>query len=52
MKLETAIKQIQKDAEFLGLSYTKMLEFIQRNPLAQTQRTMQAYDVLKMYEKA
>ena len=52
MKLETAIKQIQKDAEFLGMTYTKMLEFIQRSPLAQTRKTMEAYSVIKMFGKA
>ena len=47
MKLETAIKVIQKDAEFLGLSYQDMLKFIEKSPLAQTMKTMEAYKVVK-----
>lgn len=43
MKIETAIKVIQKDADFLGLSFQEMMQFIQKNPLAQPQATMLAY---------
>jgi hypothetical protein len=47
MQIATAIKVIQKDAEFLGLGFLEMMEFIQTNPLAQTQKTMEAYKVVK-----
>jgi hypothetical protein len=47
MHIETAIKHIKKDAEFLGLSFTAMLEFIEKSPLAQTQKTLIAYRALK-----
>jgi hypothetical protein len=46
MKVETAIKVIQKDAEFLGLGFLEMMKFIKENPLAQTQKTMEAYRVV------
>jgi hypothetical protein len=46
MQTATAIKVIQKDAEFLGLGFLEMMQFIQANPLAQTQKTMEAYRVV------
>jgi hypothetical protein len=46
MQTATAIKVIQKDAEFLGLGFLEMMQFIQENPLAQTQKTMEAYRVV------
>lgn len=45
MKMSTAIKQLQKDAEFLGMSFSDFIEFVQRSPLAQTQKTLEAYRV-------
>lgn len=47
MKLTTAIKVIQKDAEFLGITYQEMLEFIEKSPLSQVQKTLEAYIVIK-----
>jgi hypothetical protein len=47
MQIATAIKVIQKDAEFLGLGLLEMMEFIQQNPMAQTQKTLEAYNVVK-----
>ena len=46
MQIATAIKVIQKDAEFLGLGFLEMMQFIQTSPLAQTQETMKAYRVV------
>jgi hypothetical protein len=46
MQTATAIKQIQKDAEFLGMGFLEMMQFIKLNPLAQTQKTMEAYRVV------
>ena len=43
MQIATAIKVIQKDAEFLGMGFLEMMQFIQQSPLAQTQKTMEAY---------
>ena len=45
MQIATAIKQLQKEAEFLGMPLLETLAFIQKNPLAQPQRTLEAYRV-------
>jgi len=46
MKVETAVKQIQKEAQFLGLSVMETLQFIAQNPLAQPMKTLEAFKVL------
>ena len=46
MKEVTAIKVIQKDAEFLGMGFLSMMKFIETNPLAQTSTTLEAFKVL------
>ena len=46
MKEVTALKVIQKDAEFLGMSFLSMMKFIETNPLAQTAKTLEAFKVL------
>ena len=43
MQIATAIKQIQKESEFLGMNFLETMRFIQKNPLAQPQQTMEAY---------
>ena len=45
MKYETAARQLVKDCEFLGLRLEDLLLFIEQAPLAQTQRTLLAYQV-------
>jgi len=45
MKISTAIAQLQKESEFLGMGFLETLQFIQKNPLAQPQKTMEAYRV-------
>jgi hypothetical protein len=45
MQIATAIKQLQKEAEFLGMPLLETLQFIQQNPLAQPQKTLEAYRV-------
>jgi hypothetical protein len=45
MQIATAIKHLQKEAEFLGMPLLETLQFIQKNPLVQPQRTMDAYRV-------
>ena len=47
MKLETALNIIQKEAKFLGLTHFGMMQFIAKNPLAQPQRTIDAFNVVK-----
>jgi hypothetical protein len=45
MQISTAIKELQKEAEFLGMPLLETLQFIQKNPLAQPQKTLEAYRV-------
>ena len=45
MQIATAIKQLQKEAEFLGMPLLETLQFIKQNPLAQPQKTLEAYRV-------
>jgi hypothetical protein len=45
MQIATAINQLQKEAEFLGMPLLETLQFIQKNPLAQPQKTLEAYRV-------
>ena len=45
MTIQTAIKQLNKDAQFLGMGLLEFLQFIKENPMAQTQATMNAYRV-------
>ena len=45
MRLLTALKLIQKEMEFMGISSEKVLEFIEKNPLAVSQKTLEAYKV-------
>ena len=43
MKISTAIAVLQKDADFLGMPLLDFLKFVKTNPMAQTQKTMEAY---------
>jgi hypothetical protein len=47
MKLATAYRQLVRDSEFLGLKFEDLLQFIEEAPLAQTQATLQAYQVYR-----
>jgi hypothetical protein len=47
MKLATAIKQLQKDADFLGMGFLEFLQFVKKSPLAQTQKTLEAFKVFQ-----
>lgn len=46
MQIATAIKVIQKESEFLGMGFLETMQFIQKNPLAQPMKTMEAYRVI------
>jgi len=46
MQIRTAIKVIKKESEFLGMGFLETLQFIQKNPLAQPQSTIEAYKVV------
>jgi hypothetical protein len=45
MQIATAIKHLQKEAEFLGMPLLETLQFIKQNPMAQPQKTIEAYRV-------
>jgi hypothetical protein len=45
MKIATAIAVLQKDADFLGMNFLDFIVFVKESPLAQTQKTMEAYRV-------
>ena len=46
MQIRTAIKVIKKESEFLGMGFLETLQFIQKNPLAQPQTTIEAYKIV------
>ena len=46
MQIATAIKVIQSESEFLGMGFLETMKFIQKNPLAQPMKTMEAYRVI------
>ena len=47
MKIDTAFLVLKKEMEFLGLTWEELCIFIQRNPYAQPQRTIKAFEVFK-----
>ncbi len=47
MKLTTAISVLQKDADFLGMGFLEFLKFVKTNPMAKTQKTLQAFRVFE-----
>ena len=51
MKIETAIKHLESDAAFLGMKFFDFVEFVKENPMAQTQKTIEAYAVFAIESK-
>ena len=47
MKLKGAMTVLKKDMEFLGLTFDQLCIFIERNPYAQKNSTIEAYKVFK-----
>tara|TARA_R110000772_G_scaffold2863_14_gene10539 strand:- start:6682 stop:6849 length:168 start_codon:yes stop_codon:yes gene_type:complete len=45
MKIKGAMTVLRKECEFLGLSMEELLTFIQRNPYAQNDATIDAYKI-------
>jgi hypothetical protein len=45
MKITTAITVLQKDAKFVGMNFTDFIQFVKDHPLAQTQKTIEAFRV-------
>lgn len=44
MKIQTAIAQLETERQFLGLGFLEVLQDIQKNPLAYSDKTIQAYN--------
>ena len=47
MQLKGAMTVLKKDMEFLGLTFKELCVFIERNPYAQKNSTIEAYKVWK-----
>lgn len=47
MRLKGATTVLEKQCEFLGMSWDQLFEFIERAPLAQPTKTIEAYNVYK-----
>ena len=47
MKIKGAMTILKKEMEFLGLTFEQLCTFIERNPYAQTNKTIEAYKVYK-----
>ena len=45
MKIKGAMTILKKEMEFLGLTFEELCTFIERNPYAQTNKTIEAYKV-------
>ena len=51
MKIETAIRHLEADADFLGMEFHDFLAFVKADPMAQTARTIEAYAIFAMESK-
>lgn len=49
MNIQTAIKILEKEQDFLGLGFLETLEFIRSSPDSQPEETLKAFRVF-MYE--
>jgi hypothetical protein len=45
MKLSTAIKVLEKDAKFMGITFDQHQVFVTRNPYAVPQKVIEAFGV-------
>ena len=45
MKIKGATTVLNKECEFLGLSWDQLMQFIERNPLARPIKVLEAYEV-------
>jgi len=43
MNITTAINQLEKERQFLGLGFLEVLQDIQKNPMAYSAKSIQAY---------
>ena len=47
MKTKTAMNVLEKDMKFLGMTFQELSTFIERNPYAQKNSTIEAYKIIK-----
>ena len=45
MKIKGATTVLNKECEFLGLSWDQLMQFIERNPLAMPIKVLEEYEV-------
>ena len=50
MRIKGAMTKLKNEIEFLGMSFEELLIFIERNPYAVKNSTIEAYGVYKNYE--
>ena len=51
MKLSTAISILKKESEFLGMEREALFAFIERSPMAFSQKAVQALEVFKQGQR-
>jgi len=51
MRIETAIKHLEADADFLGMEFFDFIAFVKENPMAQTRKTIEAYAIFAIESK-
>lgn len=51
MKLKGATTVLNKECEFLGLTWDELMAFIERSPMAMPMKVLEAYKVYKMEMK-
>lgn len=47
MRIKGAMTVLKQEMEMMGMNINELLEFIQKNPLAVPQKTLEAYRVYK-----
>lgn len=45
MRIKGAMTVLNKEADFLGMTFEKVIEFIEKNPMSFPIKTLQAYEV-------
>lgn len=51
MRFQTAVNVLKKESEFLGMKLEKVIEFIEKSPLAFSSRAVEAVKVYKTYKE-
>ena len=45
MKVKVAMTVLKNEMEFLGMNFNELLKFIEKNPLAVSNKTLKAYKI-------